>query len=151
MANKSVKKIIKNESEFKKWVIENYEKLGYSGIVRRDIGICPDLILLKNGKEKRIELETVASNFIMHKHSIDDVDEIVCIVNDVGLEKPVIVAEDLEFEGNSNRKVTLSLDSKTYDEFRQYCEDNAIMLSKKIEIWINEFMQENKKQKGEKK
>ena len=43
-----------------------------------------------------------------------------------------------------NKKVTLSLDSKTYDEFRKYCEENAIMVSKKIEIWIKEFM------KGEK-
>lgn len=44
-----------------------------------------------------------------------------------------------------NKKVTISLDAKTYDEFRKYCDDNAIMLSKKIEIWINEFMQDKKK------
>ncbi len=144
MANE-IKKIIKNESELKKWVIENYEKLGYSGIVRRDIGICPDLILSKDGKEVRIELETVAPNFISHKHSLNDVDEIICIVNDIGLEKPVITVDELEFEGTSNRKVTISLDSKTYDEFRKYCDENAIMLSKKIEIWIKEFMQNKKR------
>jgi len=33
-------------------------------------------------------------------------------------------------------KVTLSLDSSTYDQFKQYCHDRAIMLSKKIENWI---------------
>jgi len=38
------------------------------------------------------------------------------------------------------KKVTLSLDSKTYDEFHEYCENNAIMLSKKIEIWVQDFL-----------
>lgn len=31
-------------------------------------------------------------------------------------------------------KATLSFDSKIYHDFQKYCEDNAIMLSKKIEI-----------------
>ena len=60
---KTKKKVIKNESELKKWVIKNYKKLGYSAIVRKDIGICPDLIMIRDGKEVRVELETVASNF----------------------------------------------------------------------------------------
>ena len=38
------------------------------------------------------------------------------------------------------KKVTLSLDSKVYDQFKDYCEENAIMLSKKIEIWIRDFI-----------
>jgi hypothetical protein len=44
------------------------------------------------------------------------------------------------------KKVTLSLDSKTYSEFRDYCDENAILLSKKIELWILDFMQKNKKE-----
>jgi hypothetical protein len=43
---------------------------------------------------------------------------------------------------NMKKKVTLSLDSRTYSDFRNYCEENAIMLSKKIEIFINEFLKE---------
>jgi len=35
-----------------------------------------------------------------------------------------------------NKKVTLSIDSSTYDKFRDYCDENAIMLSKKIELWM---------------
>lgn len=38
------------------------------------------------------------------------------------------------------KKVTLSLDSKTYSDFQKYCEENAIMLSKKIELFMNEFL-----------
>ena len=32
------------------------------------------------------------------------------------------------------KKVTLSIESDVYNDFQRYCEDNAIMLSKKIEI-----------------
>jgi hypothetical protein len=45
------------------------------------------------------------------------------------------------------KKVTLSLDSGTYDEFREYCEKNAIMLSRKIEIWIEDFLKQQKEAK----
>ncbi|MFH1641463.1 MAG: hypothetical protein ABIC04_01030 [Nanoarchaeota archaeon] len=34
------------------------------------------------------------------------------------------------------KKVTLSIDSKVYDNYRKYCEENAIMLSKKIELFM---------------
>lgn len=49
----------------------------------------------------------------------------------------------------SKKKVTLSLDDKVYKEFQKYCEENAIMLSKKIELFIKEFMQENLKRRKE--
>lgn len=43
----------------------------------------------------------------------------------------------------ANKKVTLSIDSSTYEQFQQYCDGHAIMLSKKVELWMNEEM--NKK------
>jgi len=43
------------------------------------------------------------------------------------------------------KKVTLSVDSKVYSDFQKYCEENAIMLSKKIEIFIKEFLKESLK------
>lgn len=45
------------------------------------------------------------------------------------------------------KKVTLSLDSKTYEEFRKYCDENAILLSKKIELWIQDFLEKSKEKK----
>ena len=45
------------------------------------------------------------------------------------------------------KKVTLSFDSKVYDKFRKYCEENAIMLSKKIEIWMKEFLESKKSER----
>jgi len=41
------------------------------------------------------------------------------------------------------KKVTLSIDSEIYEDFQKYCSDNDIMLSKKIERFIKEFL-ENK-------
>jgi hypothetical protein len=47
-------------------------------------------------------------------------------------------------------KVTLSLNSKVYREFREYCDKNAIMISRKIEIWIENFLKNTKKNKNDK-
>ena len=128
---------------------KNHKKLGYSKIIRGDIGICPDFIMLKNGEETRVELETYSSNFNVHKHSLEEVDEIVCLVKDVVLGKPIIEARGVEF--SLPRKVTLSLNDEAYKEFQEFCEENDIMLSKRIERLIKEHVKENKKPKGGKK
>ncbi|MBT7706051.1 hypothetical protein HN747_01250 [archaeon] len=135
--------IIKNEKQFSAWFRENFKQLGFDGMVRGDISRCPDYIMLRDGKEIRVELETLASNFLAHKHSYDDVDEIWCLVEDVKLEKLTVTVENLKFEGP--KKVTLSIESDVYDKFQKYCEKNAIMLSKKVEIFMNDFLEEVKK------
>jgi len=43
------------------------------------------------------------------------------------------------------KKVTLSIDSTIYDTFRDHCDKNAIMLSKKVEIWMKEELAKAKK------
>ena len=45
----------------------------------------------------------------------------------------------------ANKKVTLSIDEKTYSKFRKHCDENAIMLSKKVELWMNKFLEDIKK------
>jgi len=42
------------------------------------------------------------------------------------------------------KKVTLSIDSKVYKEFQEFCEKNAIMLSRKIELIMEGIMKEDK-------
>ena len=49
------------------------------------------------------------------------------------------------------KKVTLSLEENVYNNFQKYCNANAIMLSRKIEIWIEDFLNENKQYKLEEK
>jgi len=42
----------------------------------------------------------------------------------------------------------LSLDSEVYNKFQEFCEENAIMLSKKVEIIMKNIMeQENEGKK----
>jgi hypothetical protein len=38
------------------------------------------------------------------------------------------------------RKVTLSFDDKIYEKFKKFCNDNAIMLSKKLELEMEKMM-----------
>jgi hypothetical protein len=42
----------------------------------------------------------------------------------------------------TKRKVTLSIESKVYSDFQKYCEDNAIMLSKIMELDMKRIMEE---------
>lgn len=46
----------------------------------------------------------------------------------------------------AKKKVTLSVDSEIYDHFRSYCEDNAIMLSKRIELEMKRILKGVKSQ-----
>jgi hypothetical protein len=45
----------------------------------------------------------------------------------------------------ANKKVTLSIDERIYGEFQEFCEENAIMLSKKVELFMKKELEENKK------
>jgi len=40
------------------------------------------------------------------------------------------------------KKVTLSFEDKIYDKFKKFCEENAIMLSKRLELDMIEIMKE---------
>jgi len=42
------------------------------------------------------------------------------------------------------KKVTLSIDSDIYDSYREYCEENAIMLSKKVELFMKRELEDEK-------
>ena len=48
------------------------------------------------------------------------------------------------------KKVTLSLEGDIYSKFQEYCKENAIMLSKRIEIFMRDFLdkQTQKEKKG---
>ena len=44
----------------------------------------------------------------------------------------------------SKKKVTLSVDSKIYDSYRDFCLENGLLLSKKIGIFMKKEVDENK-------
>lgn len=43
---------------------------------------------------------------------------------------------------NNSQKVTLSIDGRVYLDFKNYCNENGIMLSKKIEMIMKKIMEE---------
>jgi len=47
----------------------------------------------------------------------------------------------------AKKKVTLSIDSNIYDEYRKYCEENAILLSKKVELFMKKELEKDEKEK----
>jgi len=47
----------------------------------------------------------------------------------------------------TNKNVTLSVDSETYENYSEYCKKNGLVISKRFEI----FMQKELKENGDKK
>lgn len=77
-------------------------------------------------------------------------------IKNIGKYKEIIIIcvnnkiyKEIFYLRSMKKKVTLSIDSDTYNEFQKYCEENAIMLSKKIELWIRDFLNEKKGGKNE--
>ena len=110
MAGKN--KVIKSEAEFTDWFKQNYKKLGYQKILKKEGGKFPDFLVLKGNKKIGIELETFSSNFLLHKHNIKYVDEIVCIKKDVDLDIPIIEAKGLDYIIRIAR-ISATIDEKT--------------------------------------
>lgn len=52
---------------------------------------------------------------------------------------------------NSNKqKVTLSIDKNTYKEYQDYCDEHAILLSKSIELFMKNKLEEAKQHRSQK-
>ena len=108
---------IKSEFEFSKWFKKNFKKLGYSKIMKKNFGKFPDFIMLKKGKEVRVELETLSSNFILHRHDKNKVDEVVCIEEDIQLKIPTLEVKGLKYIGGKDR-VSATIDEETMNFVR---------------------------------
>lgn len=107
---------IKNKFMLKKWFEKNFRKLGYSKIIKKDDGTFPYFIMLKNNKNTTIELETLSSNFILHKNDLTKVDEIVCIRKDIDLGIPTIEVKELDYRGK--KRISATIDKKTLNTIK---------------------------------
>ncbi|MBU2104716.1 MAG: hypothetical protein KKF67_03000 [Nanoarchaeota archaeon] len=87
---------IKNESDFKNWFKKNYKKIGFSKIIKSSTKSCPDFIMLEGNKEVKVELEIKTSNFLMHNHSSNNVDKVICVIEDIKLEIPTIKIDNIK-------------------------------------------------------
>ncbi|MEK6873655.1 MAG: hypothetical protein AABW91_02325 [Nanoarchaeota archaeon] len=150
MVGKIKNELIKNESEFQSWFEKNHKKLGYDKIIRGDIGKFPDFIMLKNDKEFKVELETELSNFLLHKHDINKVDEIICIKNNLKkdiLTKPIIEIKNLEYTPRQTR-VSATIDQETNKMLNEFFKNSRFRnKSHLIEEAILKYIDENGKKK----
>ena len=46
-----------------------------------------------------------------------------------------------------NKRVTLSVDSKIYDEYKKYCEEKGIILSKQFELFMKDQLEKGRGKK----
>ena len=144
-----VRKIIRNEREFKEWFVNNYKSLGYSKIIKDNKGKFPDLLMLKNCKELGVELETLSSNFILHKHDIKKVDELICIKKDITIDLPTVEVKQLEYKSRITR-VSATIDQETLNIIELLVKTGGFrnkshVIEKAIELLGEKEKNENKK------
>lgn len=87
--------ILAYEFEVINWIKEHYKDLGYDKIIKCDTRGFPDFIMEKDGKVIRVEVEIYSKSFLKHKHDINLVDEILCIIDDAKLPIKTIEIKNL--------------------------------------------------------
>ena len=137
---------VKSELEMKKWFENNFEKLGYDKIIKKDGGTFPDFMMLRKGKEIGVELETQSSHFILHKHDVKKVDEVICIDRDLELGIPIIKIKEMVYHPKIER-VSATMDGKLVKRLRNILEssDKYRNMSHLIETAIEKFLKEENK------
>ncbi len=98
--NLKLSKKFNNEEEFRRWFKKNFMIFGFSKIIeeRKNKAGSPDFIMESNNKPIGVELETLSSHFIDHKHKKEEIDLVICLVNNRKL--PVKTIELMNFEFN---------------------------------------------------
>ena|SRR3989344_3546367 len=88
--------ILAYEGEIIHWIKEHYRELGYDDIIECKAQEFPDFIMKKGTKTIRVEVEIYSKSFVKHKHNLNQVDEILCIVDDAKLPVKTIEIETLK-------------------------------------------------------
>jgi hypothetical protein len=105
-------KKIRSEKEFANWFKKNYSELGYTRIYKENKNSFPDFVMVREGKKVNVEIELRSSHFILHKHPISEVDEIICIDDDVKLNKPVIEVKKFVYQPRKSTRISIALDDE---------------------------------------
>lgn len=133
-----------NESDFTGWFKDNYELFGFTKILKQSTCRTPDFIMLKDGQEVNVELETIASNFKRHGHDPTTVDLVICLVKDVDLPVPILEIKAFEFAKKSIHLVYLNdtilqnintIKQFFYNKYHITPSDNRI-ISAALEVYV---------------
>lgn len=144
------------ETEVISWISEHHKELGYDAIIHENSRKGPDLVMLKNGKKVTVEVEIYASSFLKHNHNTDEVDEVLCVVNDVKLPLKTIKIKQLEvwhnLEGDDlvdffkQTPDTVLINHKTHQTLYHF-QNEWLNLSKEKEMQIREELNKQAKLK----
>jgi Arc/MetJ-type ribon-helix-helix transcriptional regulator len=96
-----------NEKQFAEWFEANFELLGFDKIIEKPVK-CPDYIMLKGPIRVKVELETMSSNFILHKHDPKDVDLVICLLKNKDLPVQIIELSAFEYAPPETNKPKIS-------------------------------------------
>jgi len=110
---------IRNELDFINWFKKNYQKLGFSKILKSNPNGFPDFIMLEGDKKVRVELEIKSSNFNLHNHPIKDVDKVICIIEDIKLDVPIIKVEGMKLVKWGDKDSFYSIKRQIYNLFKK--------------------------------
>jgi hypothetical protein len=109
---------IRDESDLHNWFKKNYEKLGFTKILKYNASGFPDFIMQEKDKRVKLELEIKASNFILHKHDPSKVDKVICIEKNVELDIPVIELDGFKIV-ESSKQTPYSIVNLVYQLFNK--------------------------------
>lgn len=85
------KMIAYSEGSIEEWFKKNYKSLDFDKILKKQWNKTPDFIVLKDGKEVKVEIEFKTSDFIKHGHKVYEADYVICCIKDVELDKSIKV------------------------------------------------------------
>jgi len=146
------------ETEIISWVTEHYKELGYDNILEENSGKGPDLVMVKNGKKLKVEVEIYSSSFLKHNHNPKEVDEVLCVVNDTNLPIKTIKIGQLELwhnlKGNDlvdffkQTPDTILINHKTHQTLYHF-QNEWLNLSKEREMQIRNELERQAKLKDQ--
>lgn len=128
---------IHNEKELVNWILDNYSDIGYDEILEVNTKSFPDIIAIRDGKKVRVEVETRSSNFLLHKHPVDKVDEVVCIEEDV----KVKTLKGLKYVPKKAKRVSIQLDDeqiKVLNSIKGFGSKDAEKIKAILMIYLSE-------------
>lgn len=114
------------ESDFNKWFSKFYFLCGFDKIKQRRPIKYPDYIMLKDGFEIRVELESLSGNFILHKHNPSDADLVICLKINKPLPLPVIEIPSFTYNSNWNIE-NLKIDRHAHEIVQEVQKEMAKM------------------------
>jgi len=82
----SVCKSLPDSSYLYKWLVKNYEQVGFSQLISNDKNKYPRLLMKYRDKIVRVDVEVFSRQFLLRRIPSDTVDIIVCLSADQQLE-----------------------------------------------------------------